>query len=195
MIQSLQDYKYYLEQDKLALGIPDNVKRPRLGTDDVWRWERLLRKREYITNCKNGLFWKIYKEWIRFRFHRSSVRLGFSIPINTFREGLYISHWGTITVNGRARIGKNCRMQEGVNIGDSRGGVPTIGDNVYICTGAKVFGEIQVANDVIIGANSVVNKSVTENGVTVAGAPAKIVGLHASRPYLNKRLFENDLRK
>lgn len=35
MIQSLQDYKYYLEQDKLALGIPDNVKRPRLGTDDV----------------------------------------------------------------------------------------------------------------------------------------------------------------
>ena len=75
------------------------------------------------------------------------------------------------------------------------GGGPTIGDNVYICTGAKVFGEIQVANDVIIGANSVVNKSVTENGVTVAGAPAKIVGLHASRPYLNKRLFENDLRK
>ncbi|MCU6691143.1 hypothetical protein OCV62_14430 [Gallintestinimicrobium propionicum] len=58
-----------------------------------------------------------------------------------------------------------------------------------------MFEEIQVANDVIIGANSVVNKSVTENGVTVAGAPAKIVGLHSSRPYLNKRLFENDLRK
>lgn len=52
-----------------------------------------------------------------------------------------------------------------------------------------MFGEIQVANDVVIGANSVVNKSVTENGVTVAGVPAKIVGLHSSRPYLNKRLF------
>ena len=63
----------------------------------------------------------------RFRFHRSSVRLGFSIPINTFREGLYISHWGTITVNGRARIGKNCRIQEGVNIGDSRGGYRLLG--------------------------------------------------------------------
>ena len=47
----------------------------------------------------------------------------------------------------------------------------------------------------MIGANSVVNKSVTENGVTVAGVPAKIVGLHSSRPYLNKRLFENDLWK
>ena len=114
MIQSLQDYKYYLEQDKLALGIPDNVKRPRLGTDDVWRWERLLRKREYITNCKNGLFWKIYKEWIR------------------FREGLYISHWGTITVNGRARIGKNCRIQEGVNIGDSRGGTDYWGQCIHM---------------------------------------------------------------
>ena len=58
-----------------------------------------------------------------------------------------------------------------------------------------MFGEIEIANDVIIGANSVVNKSVKENGVTVAGVPAKVVGSHSSRPYINKRLFEDDLRK
>ena len=44
-----------------------------------------------------------------------------------------------------------------------------------------MFGEIQVANDVVIGANSVVNKSVTEYVVKVAGVPAKLVGLHSSR--------------
>lgn len=189
MIKSKSDYLYYLERDRLALGIPDNVKKPRFETDDVWRWERLLRKREYIVNCKNGLFWSIYGQWIKFIFHRKSIKLGFSIPINTFEEGLYISHWGTITVNGRARIGKNCRLQEGVNIGDSGGGVPIIGDNVYICTGAKVFGKIEIGNDIIIGANAVVNKSVKENGVTLAGVPAKVVGKKSSRPYLNKRLF------
>ena len=56
MILSKSDYLYYLEQDRLALGIPDNVKRPRFGKDEIWRWERLLRKREYVTNCKKGPF-------------------------------------------------------------------------------------------------------------------------------------------
>ena len=189
MIQSLQDYKYYLEQDKLALGIPDNVKRPRLGTDDVWRWERLLRKREYITNCKNGLFWKIYREWIRFRFHRSSVRLGFSIPINTFREGLYISHWGTITVNGRARIGKNCRIQEGVNIGASGNEkAPQIGNNVFIGSGAKIIGDIVIADDIAIGAGAVVVKSFMEPGITIAGNPAKKISENSSKIFICDRL-------
>ena len=119
MILSKSDYLYYLEQDRLALGIPDNVKRPRFGKDEIWRWERLLRKREYVTNCKKGPFWKIIQQLIRYRHHKYSVKLGFSIPINVFREGLYISHYGTIVVNGRATVGKNCRLQEGINIGDS----------------------------------------------------------------------------
>lgn len=48
-------------------------------------------------------------------------------------------------VNSKAKIGENCRLQEGVNIGDSRGGVPTIGDNVYICSGAKVVGDVHIS--------------------------------------------------
>lgn len=42
---------------------------------------------------------------------------GFSIPVNSFGPGLSIAHGGTIVVNNTARIGKNCRIHEGVTIG------------------------------------------------------------------------------
>lgn len=122
MINNREEYLYYLEQDRLALGIPDGIMRPRFSRDYVWRFERLMRKLEFWTNCKNKGLGKIYTLLLKYRYQKMSMKLGFSIPINCFAEGLYISHYGTIVVNSRARIGRNCRIQEGINIGDSRGG-------------------------------------------------------------------------
>lgn len=45
MITSKQELKYYLECDKKALGI--NYKRPRMFTDEIWRYQRSLRWLEY----------------------------------------------------------------------------------------------------------------------------------------------------
>lgn len=39
------------------------------------------------------------------------------------------------------------------------GGVPVLGDNVYIGPGAKIFGKVQIADGCKVGANAVVNKS------------------------------------
>lgn len=50
---------------------------------------------------------------------------------------------------------------------------PTIGDNVFIGPGARIFGEITIADGVVIGANSVITKSFLEPYVTIAGAPAR----------------------
>ena len=52
---------------------------------------------------------------------------------------------------------------------------PTIGDHVYIGTGAKVLGPISIGDHVRIGANAVVVHDVPPN-VTVVGAPARVVG-------------------
>ncbi len=122
MINSYKDYKFYLEQDRLARGLPDHIKNPRFGRDIVWRWERLLRKVEYYTNCKKGVFCGVMRRLLMIKFRIMSVKLGFTIPINTFEEGLYIPHYGTIVVHQNARIGKNCRIMECTNIGDSGGG-------------------------------------------------------------------------
>lgn len=192
MITSKKDYKYYLERDRIALSIPEGVARPRFGKDEIWRWERLLRKCEYYTNCRRDIFGKIVGGGVRILFRKMSIHLGFTIPLNTFEEGLCIWHYGTITVNTKAKIGRNCRISESTNIGDSRGGCPTIGNNVFICTGAKIFGDISIADDVMIGANSVVNKTISEPGITVAGTPAKKISDNSSRPYLNAGLFDNN---
>ena len=101
---------------------------------------------------------------------------GFEIPLNTIDMGLSIAHKGPIIVNSHTRIGKYCRMHVCVVIGTVPGtgyAAPTIGDNVYIAPGAKIFGSINIADDIIIGANSVVNKSFTERSICIAGAPAK----------------------
>ena len=90
--------------------------------------------------------------------------------------GLSIAHTGTIVVNGFAKIGKNCRIHVDVNIGTQYGyedKVPVIGDNVFISPGVKMFGDIRIGNNVVIGANSVVNRSFSEDSICIAGVPAK----------------------
>lgn len=81
-------------------------------------------------------------------------------------------------INENARIGENCNIQQGVNIGQNYGNsnVPTIGNNVYIGPGAKIFGKIYIADGCAIGANAVVNKSFKTPNVNIVGIPAREVG-------------------
>ena len=102
------------------------------------------------------------------------MKLGFTIPRHVFGPGLSIAHWGSIVVHPDVRVGNNCRIHSAVNIGVLNGKCPTIGNNVYIAPGAKLFGGIIVGDNVTIGANAVVNKDVPSN-VTVGGIPAKII--------------------
>ena len=129
--------------------------------------------------------------WYRLLFHKYSVKLGFSIPLNVFGPGLSIAHYGTIVVHHADEIGNNCRIQEGVNIGATSGGkmAPKIGDNVFIGTGAKIIGDITVADDVAIGANAVVVRSIPEKGVTYGGVPAKKISDNNSHSNLAPKLF------
>lgn len=119
-------------------------------------------------------------KYYKIRYRQLGVKLGLSIPLNVFDFGLSIAHYGAICVNNKASIGKYCRIHEGVTIGASGGGAPSIGDNVFIGTGAKVIGDIMIESDVAIGANAVVNKSILKRGVTVAGVPATIISTNSS---------------
>ena len=129
----------------------------------------------------------------RLNFKRLSLKLGFSIPAGVFAEGLSIAHYGTIVVSAGATVGKNCRIHEGVNIGATNGSekAATIGNNVFIGTGAKIIGEITIADDVAIGANAVVVKSITEPGTTWAGVPARKISSNNSHSNLSPQLFDS----
>lgn len=190
MIDCKETYIRYREQDRIALGRKQD-RHPRLFGDEIWKFEILLRKVEYYTNCKRDFVSKVINKYYKFRFHRLSVKLGFTIPINVFEEGLSIPHYGTIVVHGNARVGRNCRLQEGVTIGATNGSheAATIGDNCYFGSGAKVIGAVNIADDVAVGAGAVVKKDIIEPGTSWAGAPARKISDTDSHSNLCRDLF------
>lgn len=184
MIKTKEDYLYYLEQDRIALG--QTRKKPRFMRDEIWRYQIILRKNEYYTNCNCGIIGKVYKILLKMTLKKQSIKLGFTIPLNVFREGLSIAHYGTIVVNENARIGKNCRIHEGVTIGATSGNpnAAKIGDNVFIGSGAKIIGDIKIGDNIAIGANSVVVHDFEECNITIAGIPGKKISNKGSENLL-----------
>ncbi len=188
-ISSKPGLRFYQEADRLALGRKSNTAATRRITDAlgitslIWRYLRLLRTAEYVHNCKTKSIYKLTTEkYLAFRLDRLGLVLGFDIPLNVFGPGLRIVHYGTIIVNSNARVGANCELHNLVHIaqnlhnaqkGAESDQAPKIGDNVFIGPGARVLGDITIADGIVIGANSVVTKSFYETNITVAGAPAR----------------------
>lgn len=141
-----------------------------------WKFIKLLRKDEYYTNNNSGMN-KLMYIIVRRRKNKLARKLGFTIPVNVFAEGLRIWHYGNIVVNGYARVGKNCILHGDNCIGNNGFSTkaPQIGNNVDVGVGAKIIGDIKIADGIVIGANSVVNKSFLEPNVVIAGVPAKVI--------------------
>ncbi len=108
--------------------------------------------------------------------------------------GLYINHFGSIFV-GDVNIGENCNLSQEVTIGvagrgDKRG-MPVLGDRVYIAAGAKVFGQVVLGDDVVVGANAVVTKSFPDCSV-VGGVPAQLISHQGSFDFILYRAMDYD---
>ncbi len=134
-----------------------------------------LRKEEYYTFIRPNKFFKYHYQRKK---NILGSRLGFFIAAGCFDSGLKIYHYGSIIVNPKSRIGKNCTIHGNCCIG-SKGSFPddspVIGNSVDIGQGAQILGGIIVADGVKIGAGAVVTKSIREPNVTVVGIPAKIL--------------------
>lgn len=113
---------------------------------------------------------------------------GISIPASAkIGHSFYIGHFGGIILNANVTIGNNCNISQGVTIGisgqDENRGVPIIGDNVYIGVNTVVAGKIMIADNVLIGACSLVTSNVDMNSVMV-GVPAIVVSGKSSKGYI-----------
>lgn len=95
--------------------------------------------------------------------------------------GLYIGHSGGVYLHPEVVIGMNCDVAHHVTIGASamgRKGVPKLGDNVYVGTGATIVGDIRIGDGAKIAANTLVMTNVPP-GATVMGVPGRVV-MHAA---------------
>lgn len=176
MITNRAELKEYLAADKKNLGYTKRW--PRIFADYVWKFQISLRYYEYFKNTPHRHIGMIRELMAKYFYRHYSVKLGFTIPPNTCGKGLNIHHYGCIVISGYARIGENCCIQQCVNIGQNYlpENVPTIGNNVYIGPGAKLFGKIEIADGCAIGAGSVVTRSFLEKNHVIVGNPARDIG-------------------
>ncbi|AGA67956.1 serine O-acetyltransferase [Desulfitobacterium dichloroeliminans LMG P-21439] len=96
-------------------------------------------------------------------------------------QGLFIDHGMGVVIGETAEIGNNVTIYQGVTLGgtgkEKGKRHPTIGNNVFIGSGAKILGSVKIGDNVKIGAGSVVTKPVPGN-TTVVGIPGKVVVQH-----------------
>lgn len=191
MIQTRTELKKYIAADAAANG--RSTKRAKPFGDEIWKFILTLRKLDYYKSQRGikRLLTLPLRGFYRIRYHRLSLLLNFTIPVDAFGKGLAIVHYGTIVVSRHAKIGENCRIHEGVTIGATNGSerAAQIGNNVFLASGAKIIGDITVANDVAIAANAVVTASITEPGTTWGGVPAGKISDKSSRANLCDALF------
>lgn len=131
----------------------------------------LYRKALTATLRPNIFFWKVlFRLWAR----RRGIEIAANLQIG---GGIFIGHAYNITINSRAKIGRNCNIHKGIVIGQtnrgSRKGVPTIGDRVWIGINSAIVGKITIGDDVLIAPNSYVNVDVSSHSV-VFGNPCII---------------------
>ena len=181
MITSKKDLQFYIESDRIAKGISEKGFKKKIRNiiypQPIWQFQKLLRKTEYYSNINKNIFQKVFSYYLEYKYKKLSIKLGYSIPKNVFGPGLAIIHYGTIVVNSKAKVGKNCRIHVCVNIGASGGRpeAPQIGDNVYIGPGAKIYGNIKIPNNTTIAANASVGKTFIEENMLIGGVPAKVI--------------------
>ena len=154
-------------------------------SDNVWniyKYVKLLRKTEFHYNNKQNFFHKFLYILCRRKKNILGRKLGIEMSENSFDVGLLIYHSGNIVVNGYARIGKNCKLHGSNCIGNNGLSIkaPIIGNNVRLGVGAKVIGDITIADDVIVAAGAVVIESCYIKGAVLAGVPAKCVKIRSS---------------
>lgn len=180
MIKTRKDLKEWLKYE-LPLYTSNNRKDKALDVITkmpkhyLRKYIKLLRVTEFYYNNRNNPFYAIMYLLKRRRKNALGRKLGIEIFENTFEKGLLIFHFGNIVISGNAQIGKNCKLHGSNCIGNNgfTNECPVIGNNVRIGVGAKIIGNVVLADNIVVAAGAVVVNSFNEEGITIGGVPAR----------------------
>ena len=134
------------------------------------------------TNCilLSRKMWYYYQKGGVYRFISKLLYLKISrrygciiFPTAQISRGFHITHPTGIVI-GNCKVGENFMVFQNCCIRGKKPGDdwPSIGNNVQLCSGSIIIGNIKIDDNVIIGAMSLVIKDINEPG-TYAGNPLK----------------------
>lgn len=210
MITSKKELSFYIQADRIMNGYPQtrsfrekvlNLFNAILGYGTVWGGKQLIinylysmRNYSYYLHQK-GIVNKMKRVWHGFQYKKRGLKLGFSIGADVFGYGLVIPHYGTIVVGAPNHIGNYAVLHTSTCISAKDS---VIGEGLYLSTGVKITQKVNLGNGVMIGANSVVNKSFGDNQIIV-GTPAKAIGQrqiwYEEEPYFKGKVIEIEQSK
>lgn len=143
---------------------------------------------KYIKNMRKAAFYQegfrsgnklsgIPMMWYLRRKNIIGNKIGFEIGggIETVGKGLAIYHNGPVVIHGKSKIGDYCSLHGDNCIGNDgiNDECPVIGANVDIGVGAKIIGNVRIADGCKIGAGAVVVSNFPEPGSVIGGVPAR----------------------
>ena len=124
--------------------------------------------------------WRYRLYWLA-RFISTIARWVTGIEIHpgaVIGRRFFIDHGMGVVIGETAIIGDDCMLYHGVTLGgttwDKVKRHPTLKNGVVIGAGAKILGPITLGENVRVGSNSVVVRSIDDNE-TVVGIPGRIV--------------------
>ena len=124
--------------------------------------------------------WRYKLRWLA-RFISTLARWITGIEIHpgaVIGRRFFIDHGMGVVIGETSIIGDDCMLYHGVTLGgttwDKVKRHPTLKNGVVIGAGAKILGPVTLGNNVRVGSNSVVVRSIDDNE-TVVGIPGRIV--------------------
>ena len=124
--------------------------------------------------------WRYRLYWLA-RFISTFARWFTGIEIHpgaVIGRRFFIDHGMGVVIGETAIIGDDCMLYHGVTLGgttwDKVKRHPTLKNGVVIGAGAKILGPVTLGENVRVGSNSVVVRSIEDNE-TVVGIPGRIV--------------------
>jgi serine O-acetyltransferase len=136
---------------------------PRILPVTIYRLSQAAARRRWIACAK-------FLTWLNFYLHNIEIAANCDIGSHFFMPHV------AGTVIGASRIGDYAVIYHQVTVGakeietayEAR---PVVGDRVFLASGARVIGAIEIGDDCVIGANAVVTRSADSNQF-LAGVPA-----------------------
>ena len=136
----------------------------------ISRYMRHMRFMEYHRG--KGFVHKCPYLWHWYFLKRLQFKLHVAIYPNTVGPGFRLYHIGAYThIGPNVKIGKNCTIVSGVVFGNKYivpdDNIVSVGDNCYFGIGCKIFGSVNIGDNVIVGANAIISKDIPDNAVVV----------------------------